>query len=114
VGSMRQCDTSTVRVLGSSQANGLVPMELRIPCDLDKLTKSPDFTTSIFDADEAVYGSAERNRLIADALSMAAQSPLTLRALFAPQFQYGLSMSRFNRIEGFSTGLLGTSEIGAG
>jgi Omp85 superfamily domain len=45
---------------------------------------------------------------------MAAQAPLSLSALPLPRFQFGLSMTRYNRVEGFSTGLGVEQQLGGG
>jgi hypothetical protein len=44
VGSMRQCDTSNTRVITRYRFDTKLPVELRIPCDLDQLARiSPNF-----------------------------------------------------------------------
>jgi hypothetical protein len=68
---------------------------------------------SIYDSGDEIFGTADRDRAIAEALSMAAQAPL-FGVLPAPRVQFGLSMTRFNRVEGFSTGLLVEQQIGGG
>ena len=45
---------------------------------------------------------------------MAAQAPLSLGDLPGPRVQVGPSMSRYNRVEGFSTGLLIDQQLGGG
>lgn len=110
----QQCDTASTRVIVQKRSDGTVPVELRIPCDVSKLTHSADLPPSIFDDAEEIFGSADRQRLIDDALSMAAQSPFSLSALAMPRWQYGTSMTRYNRVEGFSTGLQAEAELGAG
>jgi hypothetical protein len=86
----------------------------RVPCDLDKLMASSDLPGSIFDPGDDVFGSAEAQKLAADALGMAAQAPLSLGHLPAPRIQLGPSMTRYNRVEGFSTGALYDQQLGAG
>ncbi len=113
VGSMRQCDSSGTRVITEYRFDAKIPVELRIPCDLERLANSADLPASIYDAGEEIFGAADRDRAIADALSMSAQAPL-FGALPAPQFQFGLSLTRFNRVEGFSTGIGVEQEIGGG
>ena len=114
VGSMRQCDTSTTRTITRYRSEARVPVSLTIPCDVDKLVQSPDLPTSIFDPGEEVFGSAEARQLASDALSMAAQAPISLGDLLKPRVQLGPSMSRYNRVEGFSTGVLIDQQFGGG
>lgn len=88
-----------------------VPIAMTAPCDLSTLSRSPDLPPSIFEPGEAA-GADERNRLIEAALSMGAQSPFGI--LPRPSFTYGLSMTRFNRVEGLSTGLQVDQALGSG
>lgn len=113
VGSMRQCDTSDTRVVMQYRYDAQ-PVQVRIPCNTDKLTSSPDLPASIYDAGEEIFGAADANRMIADALSMAAQAPISLGALPPARYQVGPSMTRYNRVEGFSTGVLVEQELGGG
>jgi hypothetical protein len=114
VGSMAQCDSSKTRIITEYRYEKKLAVELRIPCDVDALTHSADFTGSIYDKNEDVFGSADREKAIADALSMSAQAPFDLTLLRLPRTEFGLSMSRFNRVEGFSTGLRLEETLGGG
>jgi hypothetical protein len=114
VGSMRQCDTSSTRVITRYRFDTRLPVELRIPCDIEQLTNSPDLPASIYDANEEVFGAEDRDRLIADALSMGAQAPIAFGMLPPTRLQFGLSMTRYNRVEGFSTGLGVEQQLGGG
>ncbi len=114
VGSLRQCDTSATRTITRYRYDTKVPVELRIPCDIDQLTHSADLPASIYDANDDVFGTEDRNRLIADALSMAAQAPIAFGMLPPPRLQFGLSLTRYNRVEGFSTALGVEQQLGGG
>jgi hypothetical protein len=114
VGSMRQCDTSGTRVITRYRFDTRLPVELRIPCDMEQLAHSPDLPASIYDANEEVFGADDRNRLIADALSMGAQAPIAFGVLPPPNLKFGLSMTRYNRVEGFSTGIGVEQQLGGG
>jgi hypothetical protein len=114
VGSMRQCDTAATRVETRYRSEAKIPVEMRVPCDLDKLLASSDLPPSIFDPGDDVFGSAEAERLAAAALGMGVQAPLSLGNLPAPRVQLGPSMTRYNRVEGFSTGALYDQQLGAG
>ena len=84
------------------------------PCEIEKLANSPDLPKSIYDPGEEVFGAADRNQLISGALSLAAQAPFSLIHRPAMRLGYGLSMTRYNRVEGFSTGLLAEQQLGGG
>jgi hypothetical protein len=113
-GSLRQCDGSDTRTVTQYRYDSRMPVEVRVPCDLDKLMRSADLPPSIYDPGEEVFGSAEREQMVAVALSMAAQAPFLLGTLSAPRIQLGPSMTRYNRVEGFSTGVLLEQQLGGG
>ncbi len=114
VGSMRQCDTSGVRVISQVRYESKLPVEIRVPCNVDSLTHSADLPASIYDKNDDVFGAADRENAIADALSMSAQAPFSLVHLPPVRTQYGLSLTRYNRVEGLSTGVGLEQEVGAG
>ena len=114
VGSIRQCDSSDTRVVTRYRyEEARLPVELHVPCDLEKLTRSPELPASIYDPGEDVFDAAGREQLLNKALEVAAQAPL-FSLIPPPRLQLGPSMMRYNRIEGFSTGLLLEQQIGAG
>ena len=114
VGSMRQCDSADTRVVTRYRyEDARLPVELRVPCDLEKLAHSPDLPPSIYDPGEEVFSDADREQLLGKALAVAAQAPL-FSMLPPPTVRFGPSMMRYNRIEGFSTGLFVQQQIGAG
>ncbi len=106
------CDSSGHRVVARKRQE--MSVAVTYPCDLDKLANSADFETSLYDANEQLFGTKERDALINDALPFGAQALIKLGALPRPTFQYGLSMTRYNRVEGFSTGVLTEQQLGAG
>ena len=110
------CDSTGSRVIGRRRGrdSSAVSVAVTYPCDLNKLTHSANFTTPLYDTNEALFGIADRDALIASALPFGAQAALALGALPKPSMQYGLSMTRYNRIEGLSTGLLMEQQLGAG
>ncbi len=89
---------------------GTLSVATRIPCDSTKLANSPDLPPSIYDKGEAVFGSGERDVLIR-ALSFGLQPAWGPQA---PKFDWGLSKTRYNRVEGLGTGAALTSALGAG
>ena len=112
-GSITQCRTSDTRFVTTFRADS-VPVRMVIPCDLDKLSSSPDLPASAFAENEDVFGTADRDALVARALSLADQAPFSWSPFRMPDLQYGASFTRYNRIEGFSTGILATQQMGAG
>ena len=114
VGSMAQCDTANTRVVTSYRFRTRLPVETRVPCDLDALMTSADLPESIYDSGEEIFGSADREALLADALSMAAQAPFAFGMLPPARFDFGFAKTRYNRVEGFSTGLGVEQQLGAG
>jgi hypothetical protein len=113
VTSLDQCRTNDTRTVTAYRADS-VPIQMRIPCDLAKLVKSPELPASAFDEGEEIFGTADRDALIAQALSLADQAPFAWNPFRMPDLQYGVSFTRYNRIEGWSTGLLATQQMGAG
>jgi hypothetical protein len=107
------CDSASgTRVIGRMRFD--MPVAVAYPCDVSKLVASPDFEQPIYADNESSFNLKERDALIADALPFGAQALIKLGALPRPSFQYGLSMTRYNRIEGFSTGIQGEQQLGAG
>jgi len=89
---------------------GTLRMAVRIPCDSTVLASSPDLPRSIYDSGEEVFGVSERAELL-KALDFSLQSG------WAPQpivVQYGLGQTRYNRVEGFSTGIGASTDLGRG
>ena len=89
-----------------------LPVSVRVPCDTAVLAHSKDLPSSIYDPGEEVFGSAEREELL-KALD------LGLQPGFAPQkielqYSYADGSMRFNRVEGFSTGIGARQTLGGG
>ena len=84
-----------------------------VPCDAKKLASSPELPKSIYDDGEEIFGSNERDALIKEALSLGAQPPLSFGGI-PPTIKWGLEFTRFNRIEGFSSGALVEQQLGGG
>jgi hypothetical protein len=111
-----QCDTAETRLVTQQRFDSELKVAIRIPCDLSKLENSPDLPPSIYDKGEELFGSDELEELKKQALSLGAQAPLQLRLsmLPPPTIQYGLSMLRYNRVEGLSLGASIEQEVGGG
>jgi hypothetical protein len=91
---------------------------VNVPCDLSTLEHSPDLPASIYDSGEELFGSKDLDALKAEALSLTAQAPFSIRLrsglLPPPVFSYGPSMMRYNRVEGLSFGGLVEQQFGGG
>jgi hypothetical protein len=98
-------DTQSRGWLGKEQ--GLL---VRIPCDAAVLATSPELPASIYDSGEELFGAAERAELL-KALDFG------LQPVWAPMpvtLGYGLAQTRYNRVEGFSTAITATQQLGRG
>jgi hypothetical protein len=106
----RQCATTGVRTTYRTRANGTLPIALQVPCDSAKLANSPDLPPSIYDANEELFGTGERDALM-KALTFGLQPGWGPQL---PVLEYGLAQTRYNRVEGLSTGIVATSALGKG
>jgi hypothetical protein len=110
----RECDSTGVHTAYLRRFATAMPVAVRIPCDLNKLVHSPDLPKSIYDPGEQLFDSKDRDQMMSEALGMAAQAPISFGALPPASYAFGLPMTRYNRVEGFSTGLQVTQELGEG
>jgi hypothetical protein len=106
-----ECKNGTERVRTQYRSDETLRIRVVTPCDSIALAHSPELPKSIYDEGETVFGSSERDALVAEALTLGAQPG------FAPQrmdISYGLPYTRFNRIEGFSTAIAADQVLGGG
>jgi len=112
------CDTGNVQVTWQRMGDSRIPMGMRTPCNVDELEHSKYLPPSIFDPGDELFDEKGRKELIDQALSMGAQPPFLargeLRMLPPPRVNYGLYMTRFNRVEGLSVGAGLEQDLGAG
>lgn len=106
----RECASSGMYTRSLDRYEGSVRTAVRIPCDSTVLANSPDLAPSIYDSNEEVFGVSEREELL-KSLGFSLQSGWAPRPIL---WQYGLGETRYNRVEGFSTGITGTMELGRG
>ncbi|MDH5235643.1 MAG: hypothetical protein OEW77_11855, partial [Gemmatimonadota bacterium] len=106
----RQCASGTTYSEYAKRYEGTLAIAVEIPCDSSKLGHSAELPGSIYDAGEELFGTRERDELV-KALSMGLQPGWGPQA---PKVEYGLAFTRFNRIEGFSTGAQLRSTLGNG
>jgi hypothetical protein len=112
-----QCDTSDYRISVSRRyADSRTPVASRVPCNVESLANSPDLPPSIYDPGDELFDLKARDELIQKALSMGVQPPVTLNPKYLPPpvIAYGIPLSRYNRIEGLSTGIYASQIIGGG
>jgi hypothetical protein len=105
-----ECAKTGFHTETQTRYEGAVRIAIQIPCDTTKLATSPELPPSIYDPGEELFGLQQRDELL-KALDFSLQSG------WAPQrplFQYGLALTRYNRVEGFSTGIGASMELGRG
>ena len=89
-----------------------VPMLIRVPCDTAALASSSTLPKSIYDTPDSLFGDKDIDALVASTLSLQRQAG---GAGFAPPVaQSGLSLTRYNRVEGLSTGIRLDDDMGSG
>lgn len=108
------CDSTGQRIVARMRADIELPVALKYPCDVTALVKSPDFTGPLYASNEEVFDTKLRDDMLGRALPLGAQAAITPGALLRPDFQYGLSMTRYNRIEGLSSGIHVEQQLGGG
>jgi len=106
-----ECKTGTERMRTVNDWGGEGLRMVRTPCDTVALARSPELPKSIYEEGETLFGTAERDALVDMALTLGAQPAF---APLPPRISYGLSYTRFNRIEGFSTAIEAEQVLGAG
>jgi hypothetical protein len=105
-----QCASTGSYTRYRSQYNGSLRVATIVPCDSAKLANSPDLPASIYDKNEDLFGTAERDELM-KALTFGLQPGWGPQM---PVLEYGLAQTRYNRVEGLSTAIVATSALGKG
>jgi hypothetical protein len=106
-----ECKTGTERIRRENRSDEELRILVRVPCDTIALARSSELPKSIYDDGEAVFGTTERDALVAEALTLGAQPEFSPQR---PTLSYGVPYTRYNRIEGFSTGLGADQVLGGG
>ena len=104
------CATSGTFTEYQRRENGRLPMAVTIPCDVAKLETSAELPSSIYDAGEELFGARERAELM-QALDFGLQPAWAPRK---PTISYGLSYTRYNRVEGLGSAIGVSSQLGRG
>ena len=110
------CDSAGMSTRYLRRFEARMPIAVRVPCNLNTLIHSADLPPSIYDSGDELFSTKQRDEMMQQALSLADQAPFSLGRgmLPKPAYRWGLSMTRFNRVEGFSTGLAVDQQLGAG
>lgn len=106
----RECAERGSYTTHARRYEGAVVVTSRVPCDTVMLAHAPVLPSSIYDPGEPLFNAEERATLVR-ALSFGLQpgwAPQT------PVWHAGLPYTRYNRVEGLSTGLALTSALGLG
>ncbi|HWJ24531.1 MAG TPA: ShlB/FhaC/HecB family hemolysin secretion/activation protein [Gemmatimonadaceae bacterium] len=107
----RQCDSTGTYVTTIRRFHDTLPVAVRVPCDSAKLANSPELPKSIYDPGEELFGTKELRALEDEALALGAQPGWSPQR---PELFYGLAYTRYNRVEGLSTGAAVEQRLGAG
>ena len=105
-----ECAATGFYTRSQDRYEGTLRTAVRMPCDSTVLINSPDLAESIYDPGEELFGVAEREELLSSL-------GFSLQSGWAPQpivFEYGLNQTRYNRVEGFSTGVAASTNLGKG
>ncbi|CAN5602076.1 hypothetical protein BH23GEM1_BH23GEM1_03720 [soil metagenome] len=105
------CAPSESRERVVSRFQNTLAVSVRTPCDSLALARSPELPASPYDPGEEIFSSSELDELTERVLGLGAQAGF-VRGL--PEFRYGLGMTRYNRIEGLSTGIAAKQSLGGG
>lgn len=104
-------DTSAERTVTRTRFDGALKVLVRIPCDTVALVHSPTLPRSIYDTPDTLFADADVDALVSSALGLSRQGALAPQP---PVLHYGLAYTRYNRIEGISTAIEATDDLGAG
>jgi hypothetical protein len=107
----RQCDSTGTYTTTVRRYHDTLPVAVTIPCDSAKLANSPELPKSIYDPGEELFGTKELRALEDEALALGAQPGWSPQR---PELFYGLAYTRYNRVEGLSTGAAVEQRLGAG
>jgi hypothetical protein len=105
-----QCDSGGTYTSYDSRYNGTVRVAVVIPCDSTALAHSKDLPGSIYEPGEELFNTADRDELMKSL-------GFSLQPGWAPQkptIHYGLDLTRYNRVEGLSSGISVNEQFGKG
>ncbi|MHB1312427.1 MAG: ShlB/FhaC/HecB family hemolysin secretion/activation protein [Gemmatimonadaceae bacterium] len=106
----QQCATGDTYTRMQTRYNGTLNLAVQLPCDSTKLATSKEFTGSLYEPGESVFGTGDIDDL-KKALSFGLQAGWVPQK---PVVEWGLPYTRFNRVEGLSSGLETKVTLGRG
>lgn len=101
---------SSARIVRAVRYGGAVMVHTVVPRDRTALAHAPELPASLFDDGEGAFSTPSRAELLR-ALRMDLQPATAARA---PSWQFGVPLTRYNRIEGLSTGVRANMTVGGG
>lgn len=109
----RECSTTGSYTRRSTRMEGTFPVTVRVPCDSVALANSEALPGSLYDDNEQLFGDAERDRLVRQALALGAQAGWGPQR---PVFRWGIGdgLLRYNRVEGLSPAVRMDQQLGNG
>jgi hypothetical protein len=105
-----QCKLGDTYTQMQTRYNGTLTMAIKLPCDSTKLATSSEFTGTLYQDGESVFGTG-------DIETLKKSLNFDLQAGWMPQkpvIEWGLPYTRYNRVEGFSTGAQVSTVLGKG
>ncbi len=105
-----QCDATGNYTTSERRYDSTLAVYVTMPCDTAKLRNSPELPPSIYDAGDELFGLKEREELV-KSLTMDLQPGWSPQR---PSLEYGLGFTRYNRVEGLSTGGATKAVLGKG
>lgn len=105
------CAPGASRERKVSRFENTLPVSVSVPCDSLALARSPELPASPYDAGEEIFSSSELDELKERALGIAAQAGY---GRSPAELKYGLGLTRYNRVEGLSTGIAARQSLGGG
>jgi hypothetical protein len=106
-----ECKTGGVMTRTQRSFDSGMLTVIHVPCDTVALAKSPELPKSIYDEGDELFGEKERDELISQALTLGAQPGWVPQK---PVYTYGIGMTRYNKIEGLSSGIAARASLGNG
>ena len=106
-----ECKVGTERIHTRTSDEDNLNIVVRVPCDSVALEHSAELPKSIYDEGEEVFGTAERDALVSEALTLGAQPGFNPQR---PTISWGLPFTRFNRVEGISSAIAADQVLGGG
>ncbi len=106
-----ECKSGGERTRTVTRRDQGMTMVVKQSCDTAALAHSPELPKSIYEEGEELFGVKERDALVDAALTLGAQPGWIPQR---PVITYGLGLTRYNRIEGLSSGIAARQSLGGG